>query len=78
MSSLNRKYIFDPRPQQYRDDEQYSHQFRSCILNYSGAEKDMPVKHLYQPANMYAALKDHELGKTSEARYLESAKVKKG
>ena len=42
----------------FRNVPEYPAQFRSVILNHAGNSK-MPIMHLFEPANLRAAVADH-------------------
>lgn len=48
---------FDPRPEIYKNNESYPGLFRTVWLNSSA--KNVPIRHLYSPANMYGVNHDH-------------------
>ncbi|RUS73516.1 hypothetical protein EGW08_018731 [Elysia chlorotica] len=52
------KTVPDPRPVDFRNRPEYSHQFRGALLNFSGTSK-MPISHLFRPANIRAVVMDH-------------------
>ena len=45
------------------------------MANYSGPDKDMPVNQLFQPANLYGAMNDHDYVASAEAQFLKNEKV---
>ena len=49
---------FDPRPQSLRKRQEYPHHFRKTWLN--SRAPDIPIRHLYPPANIYAINNDHD------------------
>ena len=74
----NRNYVYDPRPATMRNNvekECYQSHFRSVVLNYRGDGLDMPVKHLFPPANTYAITNDHDYVASPETYFLATSHV---
>ena len=65
---------FDPRPS-VLDRNNYRNHFRSVVLNYEGEGMNMPVKHIFQPANPYAITNDHDYVTASETFFLMTSSV---
>ena len=49
---------YDPRPEKFVNDHQYSSRFFNLCLNYSSGS--MPITQLVKPANLYAVAHDHD------------------
>lgn len=66
-------YTYDPRPSSRRNDPVYPSHFRHSVLTYTGPDSDMPVKQLYEPANPYGLVNDHN--HDIEEKFLHTKKV---
>lgn len=66
---------FDPRPLHLRQMSSYPSTFRNAVLTYTGPGSDMPVKQLYEPANMYALVNDHDYTRDPEQSMLQQLQV---
>ena len=66
-------FTFDPRPVEHRKSVNYKDHFRNTVTSYTGPESNMPVLHLYKPANPYAFANDHDYDDSNVNYFLKAA-----
>ncbi|XP_014675328.1 PREDICTED: uncharacterized protein LOC106815391 [Priapulus caudatus] len=71
-------FRYDPRPEEYRNQEGYPDHFQNAVINYQascGTNNKMPVVQLYQPANPHALNFMHDYVMRSDEAFLRKSKV---
>ena len=71
---LHQLHHFDPRPAEYRNTPEFNTHFRNVWMN--ATAKDLPIRQLFEPANILAVCHDHDYMEfTHEEYFLKSLNI---